>query len=42
MFAYCGNNPVSRADDGGECWHVVIGAVVGFGYNMFKSSVLGR
>lgn len=29
MFAYCGNNPVSRADDGGECWHVVAGAVLG-------------
>ena len=29
MFAYCGNNPVSRADDGGEFWNVVIGAVVG-------------
>ena len=20
MFAYCGNNPVSRNDDGGELW----------------------
>ena len=29
MFAYCGNNPVSRADDGGECWHIVAGAVIG-------------
>ena len=29
MFAYCGNNPVTRADDGGECWHIVIGAVGG-------------
>ena len=29
MFAYCGNNPVSRADDGGEFWHIVIGAAVG-------------
>ena len=29
MFAYCGNNPVSRADDGGEFWNVVIGAVIG-------------
>lgn len=29
MFSYCGNNPVSREDDGGEFWHLVIGAVVG-------------
>ena len=29
MFAYCGNNPVTRADEGGECWHLVIGAAVG-------------
>ena len=29
MFAYCGNNPVSRADDGGEFWHIVAGAAVG-------------
>ena len=29
MFAYCGNNPVSREDDGGEFWNIVIGAAVG-------------
>ena len=29
MFAYCGNNPVARADEGGELWHVVFGAVLG-------------
>ena len=29
LFAYCDNNPVSRADYGGEFWNVVIGAVVG-------------
>ena len=29
MFAYCGNNPVSRADEGGEFWNVVAGAVIG-------------
>ena len=29
MFAYCGNNPVSREDDGGEFWHIVAGALVG-------------
>ena len=29
MFAYCGNNPVSRGDEGGEFWHLIIGAAVG-------------
>ena len=29
MYAYCGNHPVSRADDGGEFWHILVGAVVG-------------
>ena len=29
MFAYCGNNPVSRADDGGEFWEIVVGAAIG-------------
>ena len=29
MFAYCGNNPVIREDDGGEFWNIVIGAAVG-------------
>ena len=29
MFAYCGNNPVSRTDAGGELWNFVIGGVVG-------------
>ena len=29
LYAYCGNNPVARADNGGEAWHILIGAVVG-------------
>ena len=29
MFAYCGNNPVSRNDDGGEFWEIVVGAAAG-------------
>ena len=29
MFAYCGNNPVSRADKSGEFWHLVVGGVIG-------------
>ena len=29
LFAYCGNNPVSKADNGGEFGHIVVGALVG-------------
>ena len=29
LFSYCDNNPVTREDDGGELWNVVVGAVVG-------------
>ena len=28
MFAYCGNNPVSRYDIGGEFWRELIGALI--------------
>ena len=28
-FAYCGNNPLSRIDDEGEFWNIVIGAALG-------------
>ena len=29
LFAYCDNNPISRKDDGGEFWHLVVGAAIG-------------
>ena len=29
MFAYCGNNPVARADNSGNFWNIVAGAVIG-------------
>ena len=29
LFVYCGNNPITRADDGGEFWHIVVGAAIG-------------
>ena len=29
LFAYCDNNPVMRADNGGDFWHIIVGAVVG-------------
>jgi len=29
LFVYCDNNPVMRADHGGDFWHIVVGAAVG-------------
>ena len=29
MFAYCGNNPVIRKDDGGDFWNIAAGAIIG-------------
>ena len=29
LFAYCDNNPVTRADDGGGFWHIVAGGLIG-------------
>ena len=29
LYAYCDNNPVMRVDNGGEFWHIVVGAAIG-------------
>jgi YD repeat-containing protein len=34
MYAYCGNNPVARSDDGGEFWHIVAGAAISAGFEL--------
>ena len=41
LYAYCGNNPVARADDGGEAWHILAGAVIG-GLIGGISSIVGQ
>jgi len=41
MFAYCGNNPVAREDDGGEFWNIVAGAIVGVA-SQFISGVVSN
>ena len=28
LYAYCDNNPITRADNGGEFWHILVGAAV--------------
>ena len=41
LYAYCDNNPVMRADDSGEFWHVVAGAAIG-GLIGGISSIVGQ
>lgn len=41
-FVYCGNNPVSRADDEGEFWHIVAGAVIGAVVNVAVSYTFNK
>ena len=39
MYAYCGNNPVSRVDDKGEFWNVIIGAAIGFATSLVSNVI---
>ncbi len=41
LFAYCDNNPVTRADHGGDFWHIVAGAAIG-GLIGGISSIVGQ
>lgn len=41
LYAYCDNNPISRADDNGYFGHIIVGAVVG-GLIGAVSSVVGQ
>ena len=41
MFAYCGSNPVSRADAEGTFFFTVLGAVIGAGVGAFDAWMTG-
>ena len=41
MYAYCGNNPISREDDGGEFWNTVIGAAAGAIVGGISAAIMG-
>ena len=42
MFAYCGNNPVSRKDDSGEFFFTILGTVVGAIVGALDSAIMGE
>ena len=39
MFAYCGNNPVTRSDETGDFWNIIVGAIVGAVVNAVTTAV---
>ena len=41
LYAYCDNNPVMRSDNGGELWHVLVGALVGGGFELASQLLSG-
>ena len=42
MFAYCGNNPVCRADLGGNFFFTVLGAAVGAAFGALDAIIQGK
>ena len=43
MFAYCGNNPVARADAGGKLWgQVALGVLVQYGSDVLGNYFSGK
>ena len=39
LFSYCDNNPIIRADTGGEVWHIVAGGLIG-GVSSFGATLI--
>ncbi|MBR0541459.1 MAG: RHS repeat-associated core domain-containing protein, partial [Clostridia bacterium] len=42
LFAYCDNNPVVRADDGGQFWNIIVGAAVGGALEIVGQLISGK
>ena len=46
LYAYCDNNPVSRVDDEGQCWDILIGAAIGgaigVGSTLINNYIMGE
>ena len=41
LYAYCGNNPVTRTDINGNAWHLAIGAAIGIGTQLLSDVLTG-
>ncbi len=42
LYAYCDNNPIMRADNGGEFWNIIAGAVIGGGLELAGQLLSGK
>ena len=42
LFAYCDNNPIMRADNTGEFWNIIVGAVFGAGIELASQLISGK
>ena len=42
LYAYCDNNPVMRADKGGQFWNIIAGAVIGGGLELAGQLLSGK
>ena len=39
LYAYCDDNPIARVDGNGQCWDIVVGAVIGAAVNVITGGI---
>ena len=39
LYAYCDDNPITRVDGDGQCWNIVVGAVIGAAVNVITGGI---
>ena len=40
LYAYCDDNPITRVDGDGQCWNILVGAVIGTAVNVITGGIL--
>ena len=39
LYTYCDDNPITRVDGDGQCWDIVVGAVIGAAMNVLAGGI---
>ena len=39
LYTYCDDNPITRVDGDGQCWNIVVGAVIGAAVNVITGGI---
>ena len=39
LYTYCDDNPITRVDGDGQCWNIVVGAVIGAAMNVLAGGI---